>query len=276
MTMVHNIDRLMTHEDRFMVHKTLGILSVLHFVYRYAYVWPTQGNLGYGSNNLFNHITIALHMLLSSSALIFQVMPKRLAKKPLIMYKEYQLHAIMFTLRSVIIYVLGLYSTKSFQWYACFVVHQIVDYITRVHGTPGNTAVRSRGNSRNLFKQTFRKFFSFYQIMALGSQLLAHEKMSDFGFNTIIAIQSSAFLMTCARKQIISWPTYIAGYSFALVVSYTYILQYYGFDFVFTCVMVFLMRMMGISKYICWTCFILVHQYDSIIWKTIGNAIFRT
>jgi hypothetical protein len=40
------------------IHKTLGILSVASFFYRYGYVYPTTGNLGFGDGDLLDWATI--------------------------------------------------------------------------------------------------------------------------------------------------------------------------------------------------------------------------
>jgi len=57
-----------------MLHKTLGILSLLSFIYRYLYVFPMTGTLGF-EGSTFDYVTLALHMALSSSSLIFHVLP---------------------------------------------------------------------------------------------------------------------------------------------------------------------------------------------------------
>ena len=42
----------------------------------------------------------------------------------------------------------------------------------------------------------------------------------DLGYNTLIAIQSSAFLMTLFRKGLIRWYTHAFWYSVALIMSW--------------------------------------------------------
>jgi hypothetical protein len=84
--------------------------------------------------------------------------------------------------------------------------------------------------------------------MGVGAHLLPHDKLADLGFNTLIAIQSSAFLMTMARKNIIHWKTYMGGYAGALLVSYIYMFTVYDYRFLLGCAAVFLGRMYGVSK----------------------------
>ena len=42
-----SITKLVTKEDPFHIHKTLGILSISNFIYRYYYVYSKDGTLGY-------------------------------------------------------------------------------------------------------------------------------------------------------------------------------------------------------------------------------------
>lgn len=57
------VSKLMTKEDNYHIHKTLGILCLLSFFYRYGYVYNIQGNLGFegsGSKWVLHH-TLAAH-----------------------------------------------------------------------------------------------------------------------------------------------------------------------------------------------------------------------
>jgi hypothetical protein len=46
------------------VHKTLGFLAVCSFVYRYAYVYPQLGHLGFGKGTLLDWATMAVRAAL--------------------------------------------------------------------------------------------------------------------------------------------------------------------------------------------------------------------
>ena len=50
--------------------------------------------------------------------------------------------------------------------------------------------------------------------------LLQLKEKSNLAFNALIAIQSSAFLMTLNRKGLINWYTHAFWYSLSLVLSY--------------------------------------------------------
>eukprot|EP01032_Pedospumella_encystans_P038646 gene38646-43798_t len=100
------VSKLFTNEDNAQVHKILGILCLCSFLYRYVWVYSTTGTLGF-DGGWFDHVTIALHLLLSTSSLIFHVIRRRLVNRPMIIWEEYRLHAIIFSTRCFSVYVLG-------------------------------------------------------------------------------------------------------------------------------------------------------------------------
>jgi len=81
-------------------------------------------------------------------------------------------------------------------------VHLLVDLVTKIYGTPGMTTVRV--DDINKYKY-MKLFYAYYQIIGTGSQLSICDGIENLGYNSLIAIQSSAFLMTLKRKNIIRW-----------------------------------------------------------------------
>lgn len=151
--------------------------------------------------------------------------------KPLIIYEEYRLHTMIFTLKTVSTYLWGLYALPYFgdtyqsrilQFVFLQSHHLVVDEITRRHGPEDKsiTTVRVDGNR---IPWQVQRFFSFYQFIALASMSVPSERMADMGWNTLIAIQSSAFLMTLFRKGLIRWKSHAFWYGVCLVLSYNYI-----------------------------------------------------
>lgn len=243
---------LFTHEDRFHIHKVLGAFSLLHFIYRYGSFF-LYGSFGFGEMGV-DAFCLGCHQLLSSSSFLFKVIKHRMIKNPLIIYKEYQLHAILFTTRATLPYLLWRNDLLHFFPLALLGCHLLVDLVTRSYGTPGVTAVRVRGNTKRLEIRAIRYFFSYYQVVALAS-LLAGKDTVAMGFNTLGAIQSSAFLMTLRRKNIIGWTTYVFWYSVALSLSYAYIYHVYGWQLYAGALLVFGGRIAKVNKYILWFLF---------------------
>ena len=100
--------KLITKEDPIYLHKILGLFALFSFLYRYGYVLPKQGNLGF-DGSWFDHFTMFMHLMLSFSSAIFEVLTKRIVNKPLIIWEEYRLHAMVFTAKCVSVYLWGLY-----------------------------------------------------------------------------------------------------------------------------------------------------------------------
>jgi len=101
-------------------------------------------------------MTAAVHMALSCSSLIFHVLPHRIMARPLVIWEEYRLHAIVFTLRCISVYFFAIFypfqnndSDNIVQF--CFVMthHLVVDEITRRVGPGDNSNTTVRGKSAN-------------------------------------------------------------------------------------------------------------------------------
>jgi len=90
--------KLVTKEDPFMIHKIGGIFAIFSFLYRYLYVWPTVGSLNL-KGHTFDWVTMVMHMLLSLSSIQFRVPAKKMPRRPTMIWEEYRLHAIIFTLK---------------------------------------------------------------------------------------------------------------------------------------------------------------------------------
>lgn len=258
------VSKLFTHEDPFYFHKVFGFLAVCSFAYRYFYVFPTRLSLGFEDRSFFNFFTLFVHSMLSVSSLIFHVLERRMLRNPLIIYEEYRLHAIIFTIRSVAISLIGMYlpitDLKISQLIILCImlaVHLAVDWITLKFGTKGVTAVR---NAKEKTHRFVRYFFSFYQFVALAAHLIYDEKMYDLGFNALIAIQSSAFLMTLKRKNIIRWYSHLFWYGLALVLSMVVFYQVKGVMFFVIVGAFFGLRVaFDLNKYILWAFYSFCH-----------------
>jgi hypothetical protein len=228
------ISKLFTNEDDKQVHKVLGFLSVASFLYRYFYVYPTTGTLGF-DGRWFDHATIALHILLSTSSLIFHVIRQRLVSRPMIIWEEYRLHAIVFSTRCMAVYLMGTFrpfeGTLLERVLLPLVVlahHVGADMITARYGAKdGVTTVRVHDKHRTEIKSILR-FYAFYQFTALASHLTPHARLADLGYNTFIAIQSSAFLMTLYRKGVITEVSHGFWYTVCLLISMFHIFRNCG------------------------------------------------
>jgi hypothetical protein len=274
------VRKLFTEEDKYFVHKILGFLSLISFIYRYFYVMPSSQSLGFGKD-FFSYLTLTLHMLLSTSSLIFHVLTYRIPEKPLIIYEEYRIHAILFTLRSFIVAVIGInqdYMSKQTSSlllvFSILAIHLLVDYVTQIHGTPGMTAVRVLNKDTGVI-YLGKRFYGYYQFLALASHLVLTERSGDLGFNTIIAIQSSAFFMTLQRKNITGVKAHAFFYALCLFVSSYYI--FLSKDLMFFALVAFLFALragFNLNKYVIWLGYV-IYSYKLYDESTIVQDCFR-
>lgn len=248
-----------------MLHKVFGVFSLLSFIYRYFIILPKTGSLGF-TGSRFDHATMAAHMILSASSIIFRVPSFRQARRPTMIWHEYRLHAILFTGRCCLVYLLALHAPHAgagVRFCTTMIAHVFVDYVTSKHGSEGETTIRGKGNTKNDFITRMRRGYSFYQFLALGSHLTASPRAMDMGYNTIIAIQSSAFMMTLNRKGLATWQTHFKVYTLALLLSAGYIVGAFAYDygigfgalFVAAILGSFQIRRLGVSKYLIWASF---------------------
>ena len=298
-----DLSKLKTHEDPYHIHKTLGVLSLLSFAYRYFWVLPTTGTLGF-EGSTFDWVNMCVHLALSTSSIMFHVVKARMLRRPMIMWEEYRLHAIVFSLRCFVVYSVGAAFRhgslpflgmapnslpdensalgRAIIFTAVMANHVLADYITSLHGTPGVTSVRV-AVSKNTGKVKYsavKKFYSFYQFLAVGSHLLPHARTMDLGYNSLIAIQSSAFLMTLCRKNIITFRTHGLVYSICLFLSAGYILRTFvpthGVAFVLAAFAVFQTRVaLRANKYVLWATFasLATPEISEVVSRRVQEAV---
>jgi len=137
------------------------------------------------------------------------------------------------------------------------VIHLAVDYITIKYGKDGITAVRNDKSTVGWLK-IGKYFYSFYQFLALGAHLTVCDGIAELGFNTHIAIQSSAFLFTLKRKNLINWYVHAFFYSICLFFSTLVIFLNKEWTFVFKILIVFAGRVVfNLDKYFLWGMYII-------------------
>lgn len=161
--------------------------------------------------------------------------------------------------------------------------HVIADEITRRHGPadPNQTTVRGRsdndGNSHmSKIPKAVLRFYAFFQICALGTHLVPNDRLLDLGYNPIIGVQSSAFLMTLFRKGLIKWYTHAFWYTVALLMAWSVFLTHMRTAYYMTVMLgCFYLRVnFGLSKYIIWFMYgvISLPSVEKYIWAHVDQT----
>lgn len=184
----------------------------------------------------------------------------------MIIWEEYRLHAIIFTLRCFSVFAFAFICPESirgdnaegFLLFAMVMIHHlVVDRVTAIYGTSGQTTVRVANKDEPYIMYT-KYFYAFYQFAALGSHLLPTAHLPELGFNTLIAIQSSAFLMTLFRKGLINWYSHALWYTACLALSEYHMARLFGWSFFAQIAVCFFARTrLRMNKYLIWATFCL-------------------
>lgn len=231
---------LFTDHDRYRVHALLGILSILSFVYSYTTRVVHWGQW-------------ALHLSLSCSSLIFPVVARRVAKNPTIIWAEYRLHAIVFSFRSFCVFLCA-HRPPFVRLLVILCASALADFVTLRYGEKHQTTVRGNGKAKDVRVKALIKVYSAYQVLATAAHIAGGTKFN--GYTTLIAIQSSAFLMTLVKKGKIKWYYHAALYSLCLCISASTL--DFGYATMLPLTLCVIARIgLGCNKYLLWTGFTL-------------------
>jgi hypothetical protein len=211
---LHNSYKLVTKEDPTHIHKLLGGICLMHYIYRY-YLLLTTGTMSLRTPVAY--YMVGIHGLLSCSSIIFHIPKQRIKGGPMI-YPEYRLHSIVFALRSVVCYYLTYHGLpKIYNIGVCFVTMGLADIITYLYPS-GTTTMRQMPFDSSV-QETKRKYIimiqSFHQIGAT-LYMVGNE---DACFSPMFAIQLAALLMTLVRKSIISSNAWHLIYNLSLGIN---------------------------------------------------------
>lgn len=234
--------KLVTRADRGHGHKVLGIACVLSFAVHYCVHWPRDGAL---------HASlpvIALHVALSTTAIQFDVPRQRIGKWPTMIWEEYRLHAIVFSWRALVVALLD--GPARVMGISC--VHIAADEVTRRCGRPGHTTVRGEHTRRKSSRvRGMTCAYAVYQHLALASHLVGNNAV-DLAYNTLLAVQSSAFCMTLHRKGLITHFTHAKVYLVCISVSGAFIVQSLPLWQTILALLCSYARMQNVDKYPLW------------------------
>lgn len=224
------MNSLITHHDILNIHKILGVGCLAHYGIRFYYK-IVYGTMFFEKNHILTYISPMIHLSLSLSSFLFPV-PKYRFDSKVIIWRELQLHNIIFTSRSVCMMYHCLFFKKinSLYYYSrlgiILIHHYLADIIIKKYQQKDKTTTRDipQDTNNKLLKNITKKYYAISQLIATSNLLLStnHEN----GFSIMLPIQLSTFLMTLVRKNIISnnsWHIY-----YALSLAFPYLLNLNG------------------------------------------------
>jgi len=192
------------------------------------------------------------------------VLSKRPVENKLNMFiwEELRIHALLFSWRACFGIIFPRYTAVIS--YATLIM---ADLATYKFGTPNISTVRGQNNkvgSRNLTKELTTAFFSISQFGAtvITMGVFQNKPSVILMFSTLPPIQTSAFGMTLIRKNIINKKTWSILYIVQLL--FVYILwycEYKNVNVIFYSSLLYILRRIGISKYLIWGFALGMHYY---------------
>ena len=213
------MEPLITHHDGKYghIHKTLGILSLGHFIRRF-------GEFALYRVMDFNRTAwffIAIHALLSWSSLIFYLTSFRSASAPMI-WPEFRAHSILFASRSLTAMSLTLSGLSTpLTRYANVIGTIVLADLATKHYQATNTTMRDMPFPdwvSQRARDRLNMYYSISQVLATAG-LLFSPSMERALF-ILFPIQIAAFLMTLVRKRMLSPLGWHVLYASALGLNY--------------------------------------------------------
>jgi len=196
-----NLHKLVTKEDPFHIHKTLGIICLVNYGYRY-YLLLTRGTMDL--NNSFAAYLVVAHAALSCTSMFYRIPKIRNRTGPMI-YPEYRIHSILFALRSVVCFFLTYYQYSIvYRFAACYVTMYFADVATSRYNTDPeyNTTMRNMPFDKQTAEEDRTKIIEMQSRQQISATIFMLGNL-DSCFSPLFAIQIAAFLMTLVRKNII-------------------------------------------------------------------------
>ena len=202
------------------IHKIMGFGCLAHYGVRFYWKFK-YGSMFFNAYDL----TPLIHLGLSLSSFLFKVPTLRLTSKAII-WKELQLHNIIFTSRSVMMmYHSMLFKEVNSLYYfvrlgIIGLHHYLADVVSDKYQNNNKTTTRDIPHNldNKIIINANKKFYAISQIVATSTLLLSANP--DNGFVIMFPIQFSTFLMTLVRKGMISNNYWHILYSLSLALPY--------------------------------------------------------
>ena len=206
-------EKLFTKEDHFHVHKTLGILVLCSYLWRFSKIG--EADMGFASHPAWTIPTVLLHVSLNLSSFEFAI-PARRIKSGGRIWPEYRLHSLVFLCRSCVAVALrvwqrenGLGPNYTINWLIILTAMACADLASYSVGDNSSNSIR------NVDAPVFVKYY--FSIMQFGgtSFILCSPRCSLIFYYAFV-VQFNPFCMTLVRKNLISHSTNMALYALEL------------------------------------------------------------
>lgn len=217
--------KLITNEDPYHVHKTLGCFVLLSYAFRLA-CYASDGIHGNDSDMLFaSHPewtlpTVFLHFLLNVSSFEFKLPPRRIVSGYRI-WPEYRAHSLTFLIRHLAVITLIWYErTYRMGQPSLYWMNMVIVLMNLLGADFGSYRTRPH-NSRSIRDLEIPAWVKYcFTLAQFGGTVNAVYgiRRSSIPFLMSMVIQCNAFLMTLQRKNLASHGFLVTCYGILLVV----------------------------------------------------------
>jgi hypothetical protein len=210
------------HHDAYHVHAIVGLLTLLHFFWRFGYsvVWRgDRAGAGFGTNMRTDAISLIMLTLPNLTSLLFKGVPTMKPNDGFTIWKEYRLHAAIFAARSWIMLTVLCYQRHFAALPYMPIFRGCLATLTMCAATLATASFPTQTSTiRGFYSGGWAVFAAgFAQYLGTAGTLLGTEY--DFGLHwlAITVIQLNAFFMTLRKKRIVGPNTVQALYSLLLL-----------------------------------------------------------
>jgi hypothetical protein len=210
--------QLITHEDPMHVHKTIGILCMVSYLFRLVQTGPSD--MGFVTYPSLTIPTILLHLCLNMTSLVFKIPARRISSGYRI-WPEYRLHSLVFLCRALAVMALYYYE-QTYHTKPYYDINLIIVVLGMMAADYSSYTQRQYRSStiRDLDTSDLNKFlFSVAQFCGTTNILYGIRYRYSIQMLAVIVVQCNAFMMTVRRKNLAGHSSLVAMYGFALFVS---------------------------------------------------------
>jgi len=285
------IRKLFSHEDRFNIHKALGIFCLANFAYRLTLM--VFGDPTAGFTKWPGLLSLIPHGLLSCSSLIFGSVPReRIVGQPM-MWQEFRAHSIVFGMRSILCCVAAAISMRMDHvepyrtWSVIFTGVVILGALAaaswatvRLEPSSTESTTATMPYWKGCTPRTQRMFKHFYALSQFAATIACLMVSNPaWPLAVLFPIQGAAFLLTLVRKGLLTPYGYHVLYTLQLlsvfVVGIRHLIWMWTPDILILFglgIVTYQLRRMGVDKFAIWVPIVLIR----VVWgdQIINHSIW--
>lgn len=223
------MSKLFTKHDAFHIHAIIGILCLIHFLYRYLRLCVYgcafgEYELHYVHTKVFDTFCVLFHVLLHTTSFQFHLPAQRSEKRPMI-WTEFRFHSAVFAFRHICCTLSQWWLSTTFYengGNVCFVVLTILfaKEITQCFGNTQKRTTNAMPYPENTNVVNIKLTKAFYATAQFGATTCAIWGPPTVAFLPICAIEIAPFMMTLVRKGKATVLQYHQIYTIALLIHY--------------------------------------------------------